>query len=106
MKWFGWKFFKVLLVVTFSSESLRYLKISSLAHMQALFRVLLGVPGVCHCPEGSGPVIRSLTTAVVRADQRTLNQCVTGTNKDKERSIKMLLSLELVGEAYENLMGF
>lgn len=104
MKQFGWKVFKVLLVLTFSSESLRYLK-SSLAHTQALFWVLLGVTGVCHYPEGSGPVIRSLTTAVVRADQGTLNQCVTGTNKDKESFIKMLLSLELVGEAYENLMG-
>ena len=94
MKQFGWKVFKVPLVLTFSSKSLRYLK-SSLAHTQALFWVLLGVTGVCHYPEGSGPLIRSLTTAVVRADQRTLNQCVTGTNKDKESFIKMLLSLEL-----------
>lgn len=89
MKQFGWKVFKVLLVLTFSPNP----EISQVLIGTYTGTVLgaLGVTGVCHYPEGLVPVIRSLTTAVVRADQGTLNQCVTGTNKDKESFIKMLL---------------
>lgn len=50
-------------------------------------------------------MIRSFTTAVVRADQRALNQYVTRSSKEKESMIKIFLSLELIREAYENLKG-
>lgn len=80
------KFFKVLLVLTFSLESLRYQV--SLAHTQALFWVSWSL-GVCHYPEGLGPVIRSLTTAVVRADpQELLTSVLLEPTKAKKASLR------------------
>lgn len=48
-------------------------------------------------------MVKLFTTEVVRADQTTLNQCVSRTNQEQESAINMFLSLELVGELMRTL---